>query len=476
MIELFVDNLAFLPALGAVTGTGGGLMSSLGGLFGGFANAAEVARTRKDIRRNGRFTDQTGNFGFGSAFAGANGQNSFQFGPEQQLMNMMLQAGSLGQLGGGLFNDQNFQNAFQGNDIAGALGQSNNAFAQQASGSAFGGLGGLFNQNQGLSSLFANQAAAGPQDLTGGLQGSLFGQGFANQQAALDQSGLEQRFLDTQRQRATQGGLLDRAINRFENNQFAQGRLGTTGGAEQTSGFLDSIARQDLDFQNNAFGLGQQQQQFLGNLGSQQIGQGAGLLGQNLGQFNQQAQLANLFGNSAAGIEGQQFGQNLGALQQNQSAGQQRLAQALGLFGQGAGLFNDSFAQGLAGFQGGLAANQQALDATLGLREAENSRISATGQHSRALADVQGSSGGILGGAIGGLFSDARLKDNVTKIGTLGDHNWYEWEWNDEAKAVGADKQPNYGVIAQEILPDFPAAVSIDQGYLKVNYSMIVGV
>jgi hypothetical protein len=72
-------------------------------------------------------------------------------------------------------------------------------------------------------------------------------------------------------------------------------------------------------------------------------------------------------------------------------------------------------------------------------------------------------------------FSDARLKDNRKRIGRLGDLGWYEWDWNDEAKAVGADKQPPYGVIAQEVAKVMPHAVSERDGYLAVDYSIIGG-
>lgn len=463
----------FLGQIISGFGTGGlsSLMGGLGGLFGGIANNREVAQTRSDINRMGSFGDQTGSLGFGEAFVGADGRNDFRWSPEQQALQGLLQGGNAQMLGGGLFNNAGFQNAFNQNDIAGALGQAQGSLQQQMSGNAFGGLGGLYNQAGGLSGMFANQTAQGPQDLTGGLQGQLFNQGFGNQLAAGDQSALFNQSLNTQRAAATNGGLLDTAINKFRDAGFATGRANTSAGARDQEGFLNSIAQQDLGFQNNAFGQAQQQQNFLGNLGSQQIGQGAGLLGQNLGQFNQGANFANMFGNQAQGMEGQGFAQMLQALQQNQSAGNQRLQNAQGLFGLGQNTLASSIGLGQAGFGANLDAQNLALQTILGMRGAENDRIQATGQHSDALANVQDSSGGGIGGFISGLFSDERLKDNIKLIGKLGDFNWYEWEWNDEAKAVGADSQDAYGVIAQEVAIDAPELVELDTtGYLKVNY------
>jgi hypothetical protein len=464
----------FLGQIISGLGTGGlsSLLPGLGGLFGGLANQGNFTQARDDIQANTNFRDQSADFGFGSAFAGAGGQNQFAFSPQQQMLNTLLAGGNQQLLGGGIFNDPNFQQAFQSNDIAGALGQAQGSLQQQASPTAFGGLGGLFQQFSGLGSQFANQTAQGPQDLTGGLQGQQFSAGLANQQRAGDQSGLFNQSLATQRAAATSGGLLDTAINKFRDAGFATGRSSTTGGARDQEGFLNSIAAQDLGFQNNAFGQAQAQQQFLGNLGTQQFNQGAGLLGQNLGQFNQGANFAGQFGQLAQGVEGQAFNQALQSLQQNQTAGTQRLQNAQGLFGLGGDVLGQQIGLGQAGFGAGLAANDQALAAILGLRNAESGRIGATGQGSLATAELQNNSGGGIGGFISGLFSDRRLKNNITKIGTLGGHNWYEWEWNDEAKAIGADKQDAYGVIAQEVAVDHPEVVTLDPetGYLTVNY------
>ena len=73
-----------------------------------------------------------------------------------------------------------------------------------------------------------------------------------------------------------------------------------------------------------------------------------------------------------------------------------------------------------------------------------------------------------------GLFSDERLKDNVKRIGKLGNLNWYEWTWNDLARSLGITDQPEFGVIAQEVLAVKPEAVSERAGYLTVDYRSLV--
>ena len=68
-------------------------------------------------------------------------------------------------------------------------------------------------------------------------------------------------------------------------------------------------------------------------------------------------------------------------------------------------------------------------------------------------------------------YSDSRLKDNIRFIHRPHGHNVYTWDWNKLAKSIGADKQPNYGVIADEIVSTNPEALEKDEnGYWKVNY------
>jgi len=72
------------------------------------------------------------------------------------------------------------------------------------------------------------------------------------------------------------------------------------------------------------------------------------------------------------------------------------------------------------------------------------------------------------------LFSDERLKDDITFYEELNGINFYTWTWNEEAKRIGADKYPAFGVIAQEVMKTRPDAVDEGPyGYLQVNYGKL---
>jgi len=72
------------------------------------------------------------------------------------------------------------------------------------------------------------------------------------------------------------------------------------------------------------------------------------------------------------------------------------------------------------------------------------------------------------------FWSDTRLKENIQHLSTVDNVNYYTWDWNAEGKKLGANVQPSFGVLAQEVLKTHPHAVTQgEDGYLKVNYGMI---
>ena len=97
----------------------------------------------------------------------------------------------------------------------------------------------------------------------------------------------------------------------------------------------------------------------------------------------------------------------------------------------------------------------------------------------QAAAGSSSDSSGMWGaiGSIGAALitsSDIRLKENIEFKGILNGIRTYTWDWNDEAKRIGADKCPTVGVIAQEIQKIHPDAVTEDEhGYLLVNYGKL---
>lgn len=72
--------------------------------------------------------------------------------------------------------------------------------------------------------------------------------------------------------------------------------------------------------------------------------------------------------------------------------------------------------------------------------------------------------------------SDERLKSDMQPTGEkIGEFDEYTWKWNDIAKALGLDKYPTKGVIAQDVMHRFPDAVRLDKdGYYRVNINKLI--
>ena len=69
-------------------------------------------------------------------------------------------------------------------------------------------------------------------------------------------------------------------------------------------------------------------------------------------------------------------------------------------------------------------------------------------------------------------MSDKRLKTNIVKVGVVGRHNLYTWDWTEKGKEIADPEQPRIGVMAQEAMKLNPEAVVMGaEGYLKVKYS-----
>ena len=70
------------------------------------------------------------------------------------------------------------------------------------------------------------------------------------------------------------------------------------------------------------------------------------------------------------------------------------------------------------------------------------------------------------------IFSDPKLKANIVKTGKQNGFNIYAWDWNDSANKLGLSGK-GAGVMANEVQAVIPEAVITEQGYMKVDYSMI---
>lgn len=215
-------------------------------------------------------------------------------------------------------------------------------------------------------------------------------------------------------------------------------------------------------------------------------------------QADLQAQLANQSAYlQGMGLSQQDAAMALKAQLANQQAQLSGAGLGLSAAQQLANLSNLGFGQGQA-MQGGLAqmgaqqqAQQQAImDAAQGLFQGFTNRPndilgilgSISGMYPGVTGQTSTSSPGLfdylsMGAGLYGayLMSDARLKENIELVSKTEDGiNLYTWDWNDEAKSLGADAQPPFGVLAQELEKTMPSAVMRgDDGYLRVDYSKV---
>jgi len=94
------------------------------------------------------------------------------------------------------------------------------------------------------------------------------------------------------------------------------------------------------------------------------------------------------------------------------------------------------------------------------------------------VSEFASSAGGSVGNAVtsvfksvGSLFSDVRLKNNLTQVGQYKNGvAVYEWEWTQEALNLGAEPERTRGVLAQEVLRVDPQSVTVGpEGFLMVD-------
>lgn len=75
---------------------------------------------------------------------------------------------------------------------------------------------------------------------------------------------------------------------------------------------------------------------------------------------------------------------------------------------------------------------------------------------------------GQLGLAAFSAFCDPALKENVEKVGEAGGYTIYQWDWNDKARAMGAEGK-GVGPMADEIEKYEPERIEIRNGYKYVR-------
>lgn len=77
-------------------------------------------------------------------------------------------------------------------------------------------------------------------------------------------------------------------------------------------------------------------------------------------------------------------------------------------------------------------------------------------------------------GQVGAAFlSDIRLKENIKFEKVVNGHNWYSWDWNDEAESIGVSGSSE-GVMAHEIYETNPEMVYLTQDkYIAVDMRVL---
>ena len=205
----------------------------------------------------------------------------------------------------------------------------------------------------------------------------------------------------------------------------------------------------------------------------------------------QTTNMANMINNQGIGLSnmtGTNAGQLAGILSgsgENQGISQQKLAEILSglseaqitaVAGAKAVPANSSGIQNLGSLAAGAGAAMQGMGG-MGGTAAQAGRGIANGQYTDSYASGGGGGNDMMdmakmGMQIYAMMSDERLKTNIVKVGVIGRHNLYTWDWTEKGKEIADPKQPRIGVMAQEAMKLNPEAVVMGkEGYLQVKYS-----
>lgn len=279
---------------------------------------------------------------------------------------------------------------------------------------------------------------------------------------------IQGKFLNSNPYLDNMFGAAARATNTQYNNQVMPGVNATFGSGGRTGSNAHQTA---LDMANQ-------------NYNNSMSDMAANLYGTNYAnernnQLNAANQYANLGQSLAQGynaLGNTQFGQQMNAANLGMNVGQQdwnNIDRLLGIGGmvegQSQNVLNDymnrfNFYQNRPETQmnnytawlNGIPGSQFGTDKTSG-----------SGPDAGAFGDLTTAAQGI--GAVMSIFSDARLKRNVRRVGEHNGFGWYQWEWNDDAAALGLSGASE-GVIAQEVEATRPDLVHMVGGYKAVNY------
>lgn len=392
---------AAIAAIPAVVGAGASLFGARNAARSADADRALAQNQIARLAQVGFNPEDVGLFGAGVNFGP--GGASFNGGPFNQRFN---QLGFLGEQG---LRDAFFTNQLANRGLADVMQnqQGANLLAQSALQDALAG------PDAGLSQMFGGFAGqAGGAFGTGARRGlqafdeslglgnaQLARSGFFGDEAAQGFDDLRSSTLATLREQAAP--FESRALSDLQDQLFAQGRLGSTGGDRSFEAFARGLGQADLQRQLTAANEARQTRGQAGNLASQFGQLGSALRSSAAGQLGAGTALDSMFANTAQGFGG------LGL--QAQRLEDQLLSNAFGRFGSTAGLAAD-LQGGIAGrgaqqLQQGLAAlggQTGIMDALLNL-----GTFGANLGAQRANTDLAAAGGAVQGvGTLGPSGSD----------------------------------------------------------------------
>lgn len=199
----------------------------------------------------------------------------------------------------------------------------------------------------------------------------------------------------------------------------------------------------------------------------------SGSASENLAQVNQNALIA-AYNDQIAGLQG------LSSLPSNANTIAGYMSGAGNTIGQGQINYGNILGQGQ--ITGAQTLSQGQISAAEAIANANNAGATALSQGQIAAANnkAQGSqnqTNNMMGLAGLGMqafstFSDRRLKSNIEYTGDEKGIRKYKWSWNELANKLGLHGE-SFGVMADEVEEDHPEAVSIQDGYLIVDYQSL---
>lgn len=270
------------------------------------------------------------------------------------------------------------------------------------------------------------------------------------------------------------------AFDQNQFNQIFQSTLGRAPTSAETSFLKPYIDQGTLSYQQAGQYL-QSTPEAMSSRNNQQQNQYQGLLSQNNSQILSQAADA---ANSSFAQNGRQFssGQGNAVLQAGQQLAAQQSPMVAGNFQNNYSNLNNAYqSQGSGALQRGYdltdSANGYARSQALYTQQSNDYQNLLRQQNTMGLQQGliglgTGAASGIIGGAIGKMFSDALLKKNIVPVGKVGALTAYAFEYKG-GTGLDLPNGSHIGFMAHEVEAVHPEAVSIDRGFKKVDYTYL---